>query len=191
VLPVRFEIDLSAFLSASRERYFSPTPATNSLTRALVDRMTPEWKAFAYLDGAVFTAPSPTHLAATWSQVETGLTARLQLQPYRSPLFRRRTGPVWGHYAAAFSTAYEADDRPLTLPSASRVSPGFPGGRQDTRTAATHFASTKKACSIRSAFSRQVPGDPLYASSQTRHRTLGFATEGRLPKCFHDPTLSR
>jgi hypothetical protein len=126
------------FFLGSRERYFSPTSATNSLTRALVNRSTPERKAFAFTTGAVFTAPSPRHLSATRSQVEAGLTARLQLQPYRSLSFLRKTGPT-GHFAAALSTACEADDRPLTLPLASRVNPGFPRSRQNTRTAAHLF----------------------------------------------------
>lgn len=123
------------FSLGSRERYFSPTSATNSLTRALVNRSTPERKAFAFSQGAVFTAPSPHRLSATRSQVEAGLTARLQLRPYRSLPFVGKTGPE-GHLAAALSTACEADDQPLTLPFASRLDPGFPGSRQNTRTAA-------------------------------------------------------
>jgi hypothetical protein len=51
----------------------------------------------------------------------------------------------------------------------------------------TWFASTKQACSARSAFSRQVPGDPLYASSQTRHRALDFATEEPASEVFSRP----
>lgn len=65
--------------------------------------------------------------------------------------------PPRGCSAAALSTACEADVRPLTPPFASRIAPGRPGSLQDTRTAAHLFASTKEACSARSAFSRRVP----------------------------------
>jgi hypothetical protein len=78
--------------------------------------------------------------------------------------FPKKNGPLWGHFTAALSTACEADDRPLTLPFASRVGPGFPGSHQNTRTAARLFRVNEEACSARSAFSRQVPRDRLYAS---------------------------
>jgi hypothetical protein len=48
----------------------------------------------------------------------------------------RKNRPQSGHFAAALSTACEADDRPLAFPFASRFDPGFPGGHQNTRTAA-------------------------------------------------------
>lgn len=102
-----------------RERCFSPTSATNSLTRALVNRSTPEWRLSPSNTVRCFTGLSPRRLSTTRSQVKAGLTARFQLQPCPFTAFPGENRPRSGHLAAALSTACEADDRPLTLLSRS------------------------------------------------------------------------
>lgn len=96
-----------------------------------------------------------------------------------------------GRFAAALSTVCEAEDRPLTLPIAFRVGPGLPGGRQNTRTAATR--SRQRTRLVR-------PGAPSLAKCLEIRFTLPprpatvpsiSPPRSRLPKCVHDPTLSR
>jgi hypothetical protein len=175
------------FSLGQRERYFSPTSATNSLTRAPVNRSTPESKAFALGHSTVFTILSRRHLSASLSQVEAGLTARLQLRPYRSLFIRGETGPRWG----AAPRRCQPRAKPMTDLWRSLSPPDSILVTQEVfRTLEplpTLFASTKKACSARSAFSRQVLGDPLYASFQTRHRALDFATEEPASEVFSRP----
>lgn len=59
-------------------------------------------------------------LSASRLRVKARSTTHLQLRPYRSSLVLGRGLLSAGDCAAAFSTACEVDDRPLTLPFALR-----------------------------------------------------------------------
>ena len=96
----------------------------------------------------------------TFSASVDSLTKRLRLTWRRSC----RTPPQRRHFGAAFSTAREVGEPPLTPPVAPGSRPenrGLPG----TRTASTALTSMRAASPIRGAFHRQVLSGGAFAFS--------------------------
>lgn len=110
-----------------------------------------------------------------------GLDGALPTSAVSLTALPRKNRPRWGHFAAAFSTACEAEYRPLTLPFAFRVGPGLPGSHQNTRTAARPFRVNERGLfgperllspsAWRSAL-RFLPDPPL--CPRFRHRGASF-----------------
>jgi hypothetical protein len=140
-------------------------------TRAPVNRPIPERAAFAELSASANTereldcgcGAGPPCGAPTSSG--TRLTPRLQLRPARPLAPPSVTGSEdegtaqWRrHLAAAFSTACDAGERPLTLSVAPRSRTALrPSFVEEPRTASTASSSKGAASSAQSAFHRQVP----------------------------------
>jgi hypothetical protein len=101
------------------------------------------------------------------------------------------------HLAAALSTACQVGEEPLTLSVAPRAWPDRvdPTRLEAPRTASPTPSSKGAACSIQSAFHRQVAPKELAFARRflvgTRHRCLGFAAEDPASGALSPPRCSR